>query len=79
MMGFSDATIHPVKKGTCQLIKKSFLPFHVDQWDEAVLHLATAEDPGQGTGPLIQKGCHTEKDAETVQSWQLGDCFRRQS
>ena len=25
LMGFSNATIHPVKKGTCQLIKEPFL------------------------------------------------------
>ena len=39
---------------------------------------APAGAAGQGTGPLMQSGCHTGKDAETVQSWQLGDCFRRQ-
>ena len=49
LMGFSNATIHPVKKGTCQLIKEPFLKrfgriiFHspVDQWEmEPCLHLA---------------------------------------
>ena len=54
MMGFSNATIHPVKKGTCQLIKEAFLkrkPNHLPfpggpvGW-RFVLHLANLpKDP----------------------------------